>query len=262
MIDKKKIILHVDDEPSVRKVLRRILGQHGYNVLSAANGTEALEMIESAPPDMVLLDLVMPGMNGAELCRRIRANPAIRHLPVVIVTAKGSIPDTVEGLDDGADDYVVKPFDPEELLARIDGLFRRCETQGVEKAQSGQTGSGTVLIVDDEPSARQVIARVLRRAYPGFAVAVAADIPEAERMLLDLRPRLVVANIHLPSGSGLDLCRFMQGHPWFYKTRVLIITAFPSSATLEQELIKGACEFLTKPFHPDELAHCLRRLLT
>lgn len=262
MSKQEKTVLVVDDKPGVRKVLERSLRQDGYEVLAAADGSEALELMKAFPPDMVLLDLMMPGMDGMELCRRIREDPTTRHLPVIMVTAKGRIIDAVEGLDGGADDYIVKPFDPHELLARVACLFRRCEPETqAGKAEVRPANHGVVLIVDDEPSVRKVIARVLRNSHPGCAVADAADIPEAKKKLADLRPRLVISDFRLPSGDGMELCRFIQGHPWFYRTRVLIITGYPSPEVREKVFAKGACEFLPKPFQPGELAESIGRLL-
>lgn len=263
MMEGKKTVLLVDDEPSVRKVLERALRQDGYEVLAAADGNETLELIRAVPPEMVLLDLMMPGMDGMESCRRIRQDSTTRHMPVIMVTAEGRIIDAVEGLDGGADDYVVKPFDPHELLARVAGLFRRCEpeTQG-GKAEVRPADHGVVLIVDDEASVRKVIARVLRSSHPGCAVAEAADIPEAKKKLADLRPRLVISDLCLPSGNGMDLCRFIQGHPWFHKTRILIITGLPSQEVRDKVFAKGVCEFLPKPFQPGDLAESIGRLLS
>lgn len=127
-----------------------------------------------------------------------------------------------------------------------------------EKQAAGHQG---VLIVDDEPSVRKVIARVLRRAYPQCQAEEAGDLPQAKQKLLDLQPKLVISDLYLPSGNGLDLCHFIQKHPWFYKTRVLVITSYPSHHVREISFEQGACEFLPKPFHAEDLAGSIGRLL-
>ncbi|MBI4386460.1 MAG: response regulator [Elusimicrobia bacterium] len=262
MTGERKTVLLVDDELGVRKVLERTLRQDGYEILTARDGNEAWELIKTCSPDMVLLDLMMPGMDGTELCRRVRQDPSTQHMPIIMVTAKGRIIDAVEGLDGGADDYVVKPFDPQELRLRVAGLLRRCEPEAqATPAPTSSAGLETVLVVDDQPSVRRVVARVLRDTRPECAVAEAADLPQAKRLLADLRPKLLITDIRLPSGSGLQLCRFIQGHPWFYKTRVLIITGYPSLQTRGNAFTQGACEFLPKPFQASELAHSIGRLL-
>jgi two-component system response regulator MprA len=120
-------ILVVDDEPAVREALRRALELEGYSVELAADGVEAIERLEQAPdPDAILLDVLMPRVDGIEVCRRLRL--AGRRLPVLMLTARAEVSDRVAGLDAGADDYVVKPFALEELLARLRALLRRTGT--------------------------------------------------------------------------------------------------------------------------------------
>jgi two-component system response regulator MprA len=117
-------ILVVDDERAVRDSLRRALELDGYEVELAADGEEALHRIENGTePDAVVLDILMPGMNGLEVCRRLRESG--NRIPVLMLTARDQVEDRVEGLDAGADDYVVKPFALEELLARVRALLRR-----------------------------------------------------------------------------------------------------------------------------------------
>jgi two-component system response regulator MprA len=118
-------ILVVDDERAVRESLRRALTLEGYEVELAADGEEALTLIDGASPepDAVVLDVLMPRLNGLDVCRRLRA--AGNRIPVLILTARDQVEDRVAGLDAGADDYVVKPFALEELLARVRALLRR-----------------------------------------------------------------------------------------------------------------------------------------
>jgi two-component system, OmpR family, response regulator MprA len=117
-------VLVVDDERAVRDSLRRALDLQGYQVDLAADGAEALARLESnGQPDAVVLDILMPGIDGLEVCRRIRENG--NEVPVLMLTARDAVGDRVAGLDAGADDYLVKPFALEELLARIRALLRR-----------------------------------------------------------------------------------------------------------------------------------------
>ncbi len=116
-------ILVVDDEPSVRDAVRRALVLAGYAVTLAEDGEQALSMLAVQSPDAVVLDLLMPSVDGLEVCRRLRA--AGDRTPVLILTARDAVADRVSGLDAGADDYVVKPFALEELLARLRALMRR-----------------------------------------------------------------------------------------------------------------------------------------
>ena len=116
-------ILVVDDEPAVREAVDRALRLEGYETELAADGAQALEALADRAPDALVLDLLMPHVDGLEVCRRLRA--AGDHTPVLVLTARDAVPDRVRGLDAGADDYLVKPFALEELLARLRALLRR-----------------------------------------------------------------------------------------------------------------------------------------
>jgi len=116
-------VLVVDDEPAVRDALERALGLEGYDVELAENGLDALRSLAAAPPDLVVLDVLMPEVDGLEVSRRLRRTGD--RTPILMLTARDEVSDRVAGLDAGADDYVVKPFALEELLARIRALLRR-----------------------------------------------------------------------------------------------------------------------------------------
>ena len=119
-------ILVVEDEERIRVFLQRGLGFEGYEVETAPDGKKALEMALNRPPDLVLLDIMLPEMSGIEVCRRLRENGQT-ELPILMLTAKEGIEDRVAGLYAGADDYLVKPFSFEELLARVRALLRRAQ---------------------------------------------------------------------------------------------------------------------------------------
>jgi diguanylate cyclase (GGDEF)-like protein len=120
-------ILIVDDDPDIRDVLSLTLSEENYEVLEAEDGEAALKIINSKPLDLVLVDYKMPKIDGREVCRRVKKDLLLQHLPVIMVTGKGDINDRVGGIDAGADDYVVKPFEPKELLARIRMILRRTQ---------------------------------------------------------------------------------------------------------------------------------------
>ncbi len=126
-------ILVADDERKITDMLRRTLAYEGYHVITAANGREALAQAWSQRPDIIVLDWMMPDLDGIEVARRIRENGPT---PILMLTARDTIDDRVEGLDSGADDYLVKPFAPEELLARLRALLRRSETTRGDKPLS------------------------------------------------------------------------------------------------------------------------------
>jgi two-component system phosphate regulon response regulator PhoB len=118
-------VLVVEDEPALLTLLRYNLEHEGFEVGEAVDGEDALLMIEERIPDLVLLDWMLPTLSGMEVCRQIRRNTEAGNLPVIMLTARGEESDRVRGLDCGADDYVVKPFSPNELMARIRAVLRR-----------------------------------------------------------------------------------------------------------------------------------------
>ena len=119
------LILVIEDEASLTTLLRYNLETRGFRVAAVEKGTDALSTIAEAKPDLVLLDWMLPGLSGIEICRKIRREPETHDLPVILLTARGEESDRVRGLDCGADDYVVKPFGIAELIARIGAVLRR-----------------------------------------------------------------------------------------------------------------------------------------
>ncbi|MER5782328.1 response regulator transcription factor [Streptomyces mobaraensis] len=145
-INHRHTVLIAEDDPGVRRTLDQLLRFEGYHVVQAADGLQALGVLEHRSPDLALVDVVMPGMDGLALCRTLRRRGD--RLPILVLTARDQVGDRVAGLDAGADDYLAKPFATEELLARIRALLRR----------SGTGAESAVLTVDDltlDPAARR-----------------------------------------------------------------------------------------------------------
>jgi len=124
-------ILLVEDEPAQREILSYNLEAEGYAVRCAGNGEDAMQMIAEAPPDLVILDWMMPLMSGIEVCRQLKTNQATRGIPVLMLSARSEEVDTVRGLETGADDYVVKPYSVNELMARVRTQLRRVRSGAV-----------------------------------------------------------------------------------------------------------------------------------
>jgi len=118
-------ILVVEDEEDILELVRYNLVKEGYQVITAQSGEQALQLVKSEAPDLVLLDLMLPGVDGIEVCRRIKGDSTTQHIPVIMLTAKSEETDIVVGLELGADDYITKPFSPRVLLARVKAVLRR-----------------------------------------------------------------------------------------------------------------------------------------
>jgi two-component system response regulator MprA len=165
----KAHILVVDDDPRITDLLRRILAYEGYSVAIASSGSEALNRTLERPPNLIVLDIMLPGITGLEVARRLRA--AGDNVPILMLTARDAVAHRVEGLEMGADDYLVKPFAPEELVARIKALLRRSqeERQEVLRYADVELDTGTRLAhrgareIELSPTEYELLALFLKR---------------------------------------------------------------------------------------------------
>ncbi|MFD0888145.1 response regulator transcription factor [Streptosporangium algeriense] len=197
-------VLVVDDEPALREALQSSLEFEGYRVGLAGDGQAALDALRREPYELVLLDVMMPGLDGLTACRRLRA--AGNHVPVLMLTARDAVGDRVSGLDAGADDYLVKPFELDELLARVRALLRR----GALTVSAARDGDDAVLVYGDlrmDPAGREVT----RAGEP-------LELTRTEYLLLELfmlHPRQVLTRDQIlshvwgfdfePSSNSLDV---------------------------------------------------------
>jgi len=129
-------ILIVEDDPDIAQLVARYLDKAGFTTERVTSGREALQTITERPPDLVVLDLMLPHMDGLEVCRLLRAHDATSGIPVIMLTAKAEEVDRIVGLEFGADDYVTKPFSPREMLLRIKAILRRGQSDGVEESMT------------------------------------------------------------------------------------------------------------------------------
>ncbi|HEV7298184.1 MAG TPA: response regulator [Tepidisphaeraceae bacterium] len=142
----KKTVLVVDDEKDILELITYNLQRNGYDVLSSGNGLQAVEIAQRELPDMLLLDLMLPGLDGTEVTRRLKSDPRTAGIPIIMLTAKAEETDVVVGLTLGADDYVTKPASPKILLARMSAVFRRTETANQPIAEGAILKAGPLTI--------------------------------------------------------------------------------------------------------------------
>ena len=196
-------VLVVDDTPQNIRVMDAILSPRGYTIRTAASGPEALLQIAAEPPDLVLLDLVMPGMNGLDVCRELRSNPLTRALPVVMVTASGDR-EKITALEAGADDFVQKPFEQAELLARVASLVRikayhdTIQQQAEELAEWNRTLSERV---QEQVTELERLGRLRRFLAPQVANLLVSA--EGETLLESHRRQVAIVCCHMPGFAAL-----------------------------------------------------------
>jgi DNA-binding response OmpR family regulator len=142
----KKKVLIVDDEKDIVDLLAYNLGRNGYETMVASDGNAALDLAAKSAPDLIILDLMLPGIDGTEVARRLKAQPRTANIPIIMLTAKGEETDVVVGLTLGADDYVTKPFSMKVLLARVGSVLRRAEVPPASSADGGILRAGPLSI--------------------------------------------------------------------------------------------------------------------
>src|ERR1700756_3011335 len=260
-------ILVVDDVPANVKLLEARLSAEYFDVLNASNGTEALQICARAECDIILLDVMMPDMDGFEVCRALKANPATHFIPVVMVTALDSPADRVRGLEAGADDFLTKPVSDLVLIARVRSLTRlkmmtdelrmRALTSleiGVhapERSAVADTGKGgRVLLVDDRPSSYERLAPVLAAEHH---VDVEIDPSEALFHAAEGNYDLIIVSLSLENFDGLRLCSQARSLERTRQVPILAISEADNNARLLRGLEIGVNDYLLRPVDKNEL---------
>lgn len=261
-------ILAVDDVPANLRLLEAKLGAEYYDVITAARGEEALLKAWREQPDVILLDVMMPGMDGFETCRRLKADPETRHIPVVMITALDQREDRLRGLAEGAEDFLSKPFDDVQLLARVKSLsrlkvvideLRSREASGrrmgvIDNDTTGVGGQGgRVLVIDD--SARQ--AEKIRRALESEHTVMTMGSSEEARGGLDL----FIVSVVSESFDGLKLIARLSSGEAAKRMPILAVVDPDDSARAVRALELGAHDIIYRPVDPDELAARARSLV-
>jgi two-component system phosphate regulon response regulator PhoB len=185
---RRRRVLIVEDEQDLCQLLEHNLSRDGFDVTVAYTGEEGLRLIGEQPLDLVLLDLMLPQMDGLEVCRRVKRDPATADVPIVMVTAKGEEPDIVTGLELGADDYITKPFSPRVLLARVRAVLRRQDTAATAAGDSdanarGAGGAGTAR---DEPTIEYGRLKLYPERHEAFVDDQQLELTATEFRLLRL----------------------------------------------------------------------------
>ena len=271
-------ILVVDDEPQNLELMEAILQDAGYEVFPALGGEEGLALAHEKRPDLIILDLMMPGLSGFEVCARVKMDPQIGGIPVLFVTALGQLADKERALAAGGDDFVTKPVQYAELLARVEALLKvRHLNRDLDRAlaylhelelarhasQHDQPvpppgppiGAPVLLVADDEPLVRQLLCDILHGA--GYVTHAAENGSQAVEIAQRETIDVVLLDIMMPGMSGLEvLAKLGELIP---NSPVVIVTASPTSENAIAALRLGAFDFIVKGFKSEVMLSTVAR---
>jgi len=269
-------VLVVDDIlPNVKVLSAKLLSEY-YDVIAAYSGKEALEKLEKEHPDIILLDVMMPEMDGFEVCHRIKSNAATMHIPVVMVTALSEIADRVKGLEAGADDFLTKPVNDTALFARVKSLVRLkmvidewrlrertsdqlgvMQVAGLEEV--GRLEGSKILIVDDLPIEANRLQEIL--AGEQYDVKLLSDPSQLLQMTQDEVFDLIAISLTLSGEDGLRLCSQIRSSERTRQTPVLLVDDNADIRKTAKALDLGGNDYLLRPYDKAELKARVRTLL-
>ena len=242
-------ILIADDNEANRDVLSRRLEKQGYTVATASDGQQALDMMALEDFDLLLLDIMMPAMDGYDVLKKMRMDPKLGTLPVIVLTADNESSNVIHCIELGANDYLVKPFDMVVLRNRIVRclLNRRIreDVSGELNWQSGQVPE--VLVVEDDEMSRDLLQKRVSRA--GYNVVSVADGNTALQKLSNQPFDLVLLDIMMPGMSGVEVLQQIKVDESLSQVSVIMISALDDQETIDDCLQLGAEDYITKPFN-------------
>jgi DNA-binding response OmpR family regulator/HPt (histidine-containing phosphotransfer) domain-containing protein len=242
--DMRPVLLSVDDDAVVRDTIAAVF-QRDFNVISAHEGAAALELARAHKPQLVLLDENMPGMSGTEVLQALRADEALRGIPVIMLTAQSHARDVARAVAAGAVDYLVKPFDPAQLADKVRDLMHR----------SGKS----VLIADDDAAIRDLLAYKFRLA--GLRVLTAPDGEEALRQARLHRPDLAILDRMMPGLDGVTVLQQLRASAETRDIPIMFLTAMRQERDILEGFRLGVADYVIKPFLPEEVLARGMRLL-
>lgn len=253
-------VLAVDDDAMMLGIMETALKDQGYQVETAQSGLVALEKAWNWAPDVILLDVIMPDITGFEVAQKIKSDQKTSGISIIMVTGLGSIEDRVKGLEAGADDFLSKPFNLDELLVRVHSLARlkylqdklaQKEAQCPSEIDKERSNRPVILVVEDDIRIVNICRNVLGAS--GYLIESAVDAEAALEAVLRLRPDLIILDLMLPGRDGLELLSELRKQDDAQAVPVIILTALGDLKTKIKGFYLGADDFLVKPLSSMEL---------
>lgn len=248
LAERKRRLLVIDDSQLVHKHLSPPLVAEGYEVFSAFDGQEGVDRARELVPDLIICDIEMPRLNGFEACRAIRQMPALRDIPIIMSSTLTSVTDQRRGFAVGIDEYVPKPVNVPDLIARLENIFKQT-----------LTGRENILILEPDALLARTIAKSLGRQ--GFSPRVCVSIAEATKVLRKFTHELVLSEADLPDGNALELLKALKALPSTANTGLLVLTEQDIEAEAKMLKKAGAHGLIPKPFNHDTLLAGVERTL-
>ncbi len=248
----KPTILLVEDNPLTLFVLTENLKDQGLETIIARSGEEALRQVGTLKPALILLDIMMPGIDGFETCRRLKNNLVTKDIPVIFITALTEIADKVRAFEVGGVDYITKPVNVGEVIARVNTrltiqkLRRQLQARG-----SVSNEKATILIVDDNEMTLQAIANYLKGF--GFKIVGAPNGEDAIQQIPQIQPDLILLDIILPGIDGYETCRRLKRNREARDIPVIFMTALSDTTDKVRAFEVGAADYIMKPHHYAEV---------
>ncbi len=269
-------VLIVDDDLQNVKLMKAKLQNRGYELLEAYSGEDALKKVETSPPDLILLDIMMPGIDGYEVVKRLRKEPKNKDVPIIMVTALDGMEDKIRGFEAGADEFLTKPVNSVELLARIKSMLRmrqfqeqlsiRAESEAhfggslLKKAHvADPISSQRVLVVEDDERDIKLIRNFLNGE--NYELIVAQTGEEALSIIFNEKIDLVLLDILLPGMDGFELCQRLRETDKTKDIQIVIISCLSDLETRLRGLEEGVDDYLVKPINCREINARVNALL-
>ena len=269
-------ILIVDDDPLNVKLLAAKLPAKTYDILKAFDGKEALEKVEAESPDLILLDVMMPGIDGYQVTRKLKNNPQTRDIPVVLVTALDGTDDKIKGLEVGADEFLNKPVNSAELTTRVKSFLRLRSYQQQLKSRSqteqlftkpeeteaylqASSEVASILLVEDNDRDIRLIQGYLKNE--DYRISLSRNGEDTISRVSGEKFDLILLDILLPGMDGFEICRRLKESPPTSDIQIVVITCLQDLDSKLRGLELGVDDFLVKPINPHELKARLNALL-